>query len=192
MKRFWKLSFFILLAVNAAIILFLVIGLLSPIEDDPVPKATPVEDAVEFHVQSNKEDLNRVIKTYIEKEKAGSPVDYNVYLRDKVELYGEVPVFSERLEYKLTFIPKALKNGNVVLEQDDMTIGKIKLPVSYVLKAARDSYNFPEWVKIMPNDKMIYVSLDKMELKSDLKVKADRMDLEKDDIQFTLMVPMNE
>ncbi|MEK4029054.1 MULTISPECIES: YpmS family protein [Bacillaceae] len=192
MKKGWKLAFLGLLALNVIIIFILVIGLFSPIKDEPLPKAYPAKEAVEFHVRSNKEDLNRVIKTFIEKEKEKSFVDYNVYLRDQVELYGDIAVFSERIDYKLTFEPEALKNGNVILRQKGIKVGRINLPVSYVLKAARDAYQFPDWVKIMPNDELIYISLDKMKLESDLKVKADRIDLKKDDIRFTFQLPVEQ
>ncbi|KAB7708995.1 DUF2140 family protein [Bacillus aerolatus] len=190
MKKGWKFAFLGLLALNVLLVLALVIGLLLPIEEEPLPEASPQEEAVKFHVQSNKEDLNKVIKMFVEEQKANSLVDYNVYLRDQVELYGDVAVFSERIDYKLTFEPEALENGNVVLRQKGIKVGKINLPVSYVLKAARDAYQFPDWVKIMPNDKIIYISLDKMELKSNLKVRAERIDLKKDDISFTLLLPV--
>ncbi|GLY09719.1 YpmS family protein [Pseudobacillus badius] len=189
MNKKWKLAFLGLLTLNVIIVLILAIALFSPVKDEPLPKAQPEKEAVEFHVQSNKEDLNRVIKTFIEKEKAKSFVDYNVYLRDQVELYGDIAVFSERINYKLSFEPEALKNGNVILRQKGIKVGRINLPVSYVLKAARDAYQFPDWVKIMPNDELIYISLDKMKLESDLKVKADRIDLKKDDIRFTFQLP---
>ncbi|MED0664986.1 YpmS family protein [Bacillus badius] len=189
MNKKWKLAFLGLLTLNVIIVLILAIALFSPVKDEPLPKAQPEKEAVEFHVQSNKEDLNRVIKTFIEKEKAKSFVDYNVYLRDQVELYGDIAVFSERINYKLSFEPEALKNGNVILRQKGIKVGRINLPVSYVLKAARDAYQFPDWVRIMPNDELIYISLDKMKLESDLKVKADRIDLKKDDIRFTFQLP---
>ena len=40
-----------------------------------------------------------------------------------------------------------------------------------------------------PNQKQIYVSLQNMKLKSDIKVKAKKFDLENDDISFILSVP---
>lgn len=192
MNKGWKLAFIGLLTLNIIIVLALVIGLLMPIKDDALPEALPEKEAVEFHVQSNKEDLNKIIKTFIEKEKAKGFVDYNVYLRDQVELYGDVAVFSERIDYKLTFEPEALKNGNVILRQKGIKVGRINLPVSYVLKAARDAYQFPDWVKIMPNDELIYISLDKMKLESNLQVRAERIDLKKDDIRFTFKLPVEQ
>lgn len=192
MNKRWKIAFLSLLTLNVVIVAILAIGFLWPIEQEPLPASSPQKEAVEFHIQSNKEDLNRVIKSFLDEQKEGGRVDYNVYLRDEVELYGDIPIFSERIDYKLTFEPEALENGNVVLRQKGIKVGRVNLPVSYVLKAARDAYDFPEWVKIMPNDEVIYISLEDMELKSNLKVRADQIDLKKDDIQFTLLMPTKE
>ncbi len=192
MNKRWKIAFLSLLTLNVVIVAILAIGFLWPIEQEPLPASNPQKEAVEFHIQSNKEDLNRVIKSFLDEQKEGGRVDYNVYLPDEVELYGDIPIFSERIDYKLTFEPEALENGNVVLRQKGIKVGRVNLPVSYVLKAARDAYDFPEWVKIMPNDEVIYISLEDMELKSNLKVRADQIDLKKDDIQFTLLMPTKE
>ncbi|WP_100331341.1 YpmS family protein [Bacillus xiapuensis] len=193
MKLGWKHAFIGLLAINVLIVAILLAGILSPIKDQPIRQTAPGKENVKFHVQANKEDLNQLINKYMKKGINNNlPVDYNVYLRDQVEMYGHVSVFSERIDYKMTFEPKALKNGNIVLKQKELKVGKINLPVSYVLKAARDNYSLPDWVQILPNDKMIYLSLDKMKLDSGLQARAERFDLKKDDIRFTLMLPAKE
>ncbi|WP_203363799.1 YpmS family protein [Bacillus sp. REN10] len=192
MRQFWKYAFFAILAVNILFLTVLGVKIFSPIKDDPIPEASPARDAVEFQVQSNKEDLNRVIQSYIKKETKNSPVKLNVYLKDQVIMYGEIPVFSSGIDYKLTFEPKALENGDIVLKQKEMKMGRVSLPVSYVMKAAKDAYPFPDWVKFMPNDQMIYLSLNDLKLKSDVKVRADQFNLKKDDIQFTFMLPIED
>ncbi|HZG69901.1 MAG TPA: YpmS family protein [Chondromyces sp.] len=191
MKNIWKFGFFLLLGINLAVVAVVLIAVFMPMEEEPLPSAPKQEEAVEFQIQSNKEDLNKMISTYIEKEKKKSgPVDYNVILRDEVELYGDVQIFSERIGFKMTFEPQALKNGDVVLKQKGISLGRMKLPVPYIMKIARDSYNFPEWVNIHPNDRMIYVSMNKIEIDNDFKVRADRFNLKEDDIQFTLSMPV--
>ena len=88
----------------------------------------------------------------------------------------------------MTFEPKALENGDLILYQKSASVGKMNLPVSYILKFIRNSYNLPSWVIIQPKDELIYVSLEKMELKGDMKVKADKFNLKEDDITLTFMV----
>ncbi|PAQ13426.1 hypothetical protein CD798_15145 [Bacillaceae bacterium SAOS 7] len=188
MKNFWKYACIGIVAVNLFVLIAIGVMLFSPIKDAAMPTDAPLEGAVEFQVKSNKEDLNRMIQSYIEKEAKNSPIELNMYLKDEVIMYGQIPVFSSGIDYKLTFEPKALDNGDIVLKQKEMKMGRVDLPVSYVMKTARDAYPFPKWVKFMPNDQMIYLSLNELELKSDVKVRADRFDLKKDDIQFTLML----
>ena len=99
--------------------------------------------ASEFFIQTNKQDLNKLINHYIEKEGLNGPVHYNVLLTDEVELYGEVKVFSESMQLKMTFEPRALENGDLVLEQKTLSLGGVPVPVSYILTFIRDYINFP-------------------------------------------------
>lgn len=100
-----------------------------------------------------------------------------------------MPFFNREVEMKLTFEPIAQKNGDLILKQKSVAVGQMNLPVSYVMSLINDRYNMPEWVSIRPNDESIYVSLQDMELKSDIRVKAKEFDLKNDDISFLLTIP---
>lgn len=190
MKNKWKILFFLLLGINiaSAAVVSILISLPPDHEGTEMARVDNGED-VKFVINTNKEDLNKVINHYLEKEGLTGPINYKVLLRDEVELYGTMPVFSRDLKMKLTFEPEALDNGNLVLRQKSISIGQLQLPVSYVLKFVRDSYHLPDWVTIVPNDEMVYVALQKLKLKSDVKVKVNEFDLKKDKIKFTLLVP---
>ncbi|EFR96482.1 conserved hypothetical protein, partial [Listeria ivanovii FSL F6-596] len=43
----------------------------------------------------------------------------------------------------------------------------------------------------IPKKEKIYLALDKLKLKGDTEVRVDTLDLKKDDISFTLLVPVN-
>lgn len=191
MKNKWKIGFFALLGIIAAAILVLYMMASAPAEKtkmEPVKDGTSQDD-VAFHVKTNKRDLNRVINHYIEENEKNRKIDYQVLLTDEVELYGTFPFFSEELELRLTFEPKALENGDLVLNQKSISIGRLRLPVSTVLKFVRDSYDLPEAVSIQPAEESVYVSMHKLKLKSDIKVRVNEFDLKKDNIKFTLLVP---
>ncbi|WP_299737770.1 YpmS family protein [uncultured Rossellomorea sp.] len=192
MKNKWKVGFFVLLGVVLIGLAIIVSMIFMPIKDDTLPKnnENPNQE-VGFNVNTNKKDLNLIIEHYIEKEGMKGPVDYNVQLKDDVELKGSVPVFTSNIDFKLDFEPKALENGDILLKQKSISVGSLNLPVSYVMKVMRDSYNFPDWVKIQPNDELIYVSLQEMELKSDIKVRANEFNLKDDTISFRLLVPVD-
>ncbi|HAQ08651.1 MAG TPA: DUF2140 domain-containing protein, partial [Bacillus bacterium] len=148
MKNKWKTSFFVLLGLVAAVILFFFIIVSVPVEKskmERIDKKSNPND-VAFEVKTNKRDLNRLINNYIEEEGKTSKIKYDVLLTDEVELYGTLPLFNQELELVLSFEPHALDNGDLILKQSSISIGKLRLPVPTVLKFVRDSYDLPEAV----------------------------------------------
>jgi uncharacterized protein YpmS len=191
MKNEWKKGFFLLLGLNLLIvIIILCLFLIPPGKEEWVQQKKEEGNHVTFHVRSNKEDLNRLINQFVKKEAKDSPIDYEVHLRDEVELYGTIPFFSQQLNMKLTFEPEALENGDLILKQNSISIGSLDLPVAYVLKFIRDNYKLPKGVDIRPNEKLIYVNMEQLNIKSDIKVKANKFDLKNNDITFTILVPV--
>ncbi|MEH7245215.1 YpmS family protein [Neobacillus niacini] len=191
MKNKWKRGFFLLLGLNGLIVIILLTLIMIPAgEKGKIQQNIPDNESVSFEVKSNKADLNRLINQYIKKEAADSPIEYSVRLENEVELYGTLPFFSQEVDLKLTFEPEALDNGDLVLKQKSISVGSLPLPVSYVLKFIKENYKLPKGVDIQPNDKLIYVEMKQLKLKSDVKIKANRFDLLKDDIAFTILVPV--
>lgn len=191
MKNKWKIGFLVLLGLNLLIILSLFIFLKSPENEIKKPKLNVQDgDYVSFKIQSNKEDLNKLINNYLKKEAKGAHVDYQVNLGNEVELYGTLPFFSEQLNMKLTFEPEALNNGDLILRQKSISIGGFHLPVEYVLKFISENYKLPDGVEIKPSNKLIYVNMQSIKLKSNIKVKVNKFDLKKNNIVFTLLVPV--
>lgn len=153
-------------------------------------KKESASDYVPFHVQSNKEDLNKLINYYLNKQAGNAPINYAVRLGNDVELEGKIPVFSEEFNMKLTFEPEALKNGDIILKQKKISLGRLNLPVSYVLKLIEDNYNLPSGVEIQPNQKIVYMDMQKFKFENNTKVKVDKFDLKQDKIFFTILVPV--
>jgi uncharacterized protein YpmS len=194
MNNKWKFAFFILLGVVVLLFIVLMIMVNAPVNHINSPSYTNPgvgnNKEVSLNVAAKKADLNKIINHYLEEEGFTGPLDYQIILADEVELYGSFPVFDQNLQLQLTFEPRALDNGDLVLKQKTISIGTLNLPVSYVMKIIQNNYKLPEWVQIDPNEESVYVSLQQMELKSDIKVRANSFDLKRDDISFTLLVPV--
>lgn len=190
-KKFpWKTAFFTLLVINIGMIIFFFISAFLPTGGDSLTGENGVSKKTQARltVMANKKDLNILINDFIEKENADSPIDYKVKLNDEVELYGTLPIFDQNVEMKLTFEPKALENGDLILSQNTIYIGKLQLPSRYVMNFIKNNYHFPKWVEIFPNEKMIYIHLTDIELKNQLHIHANTFDLKNDDISFSLLV----
>lgn len=191
MKNKWKTGFFLLLGFIVLIVIILLSLIMIPSnENGKVQQTVPDNKNVSFEVKSNKADLNVLINQYIKKEAADSPIEYSIQLQDEVELYGTLPFFSQEVDLKLTFEPEALENGDLVLKQKSISVGSLPLPVSYVLKFIKENYKLPNGVEIQPNEKIVHVNMQQLKLKSDVRIKANRFDLKKDDIAFTILVPV--
>ncbi|PLT28743.1 YpmS family protein [Peribacillus deserti] len=188
-KDKWKILFFVLLGFVILTLAALLILVNLPAKNSKEIKELSSDEIAGFNIQTNKEDLNVLINRYLNEEGFKGSINYDVLLKEQVELYGTLPAFGNDVELKLTFQPKALKNGDLLLEQKSISVGQMKLPVSYVLNIVNNRFKTPDWVVIQPNDKLIYVSLQNMELKSGLQVKAKKFDLKRDDISFRLIVP---
>lgn len=184
----WKKSFFTLLCINVITIFTLLVLLILPVGGNIPLNKNEKENFVAFTVQTKKDDLTKLINHYIEKEGLDGPIDYFVHLSDEVELYGSLPVFNQEIELKMTFEAKALENGDLLLNQKSISIGQLNLPVSYVMKFIKQSYNLPEWVTIDPEKELVYVSLTSMKLKSDMTVFAEEFNLKRDKISLQLKV----
>jgi len=190
-KKFpWKTAFFTLLVINIGMIIFFFISAFLPTGGDSLTGENGVSKKTQARltVMANKKDLNILINDFIEKENAESPIDYKVKLNDEVELYGTLPIFDQNVEMKLTFEPKALENGDLILSQNTIYIGKLQLPSRYVMNFIKNNYHFPKWVEIFPNEKMIYIHLTDIELKNQLHIHANTFDLKNDDISFSLFI----
>lgn len=187
----WKKLFIALVMLNIIVVVGVIFLIFLPTKDEEIAlKDINHDDYVQFHVQSNKADLNRLINHYIEEQGLNERIKYNVTLTDQVELYGTMKVFTQDVELKLTFEPESLDNGDLILRHKTISIGHLQLPVPVVLKFIRDSYDIPSWITIRPNDEEVYVNLHDLKLKSDTKVRVNTFDLKRDNILFTLLVPI--
>ncbi|WP_409301215.1 YpmS family protein [Peribacillus sp. SCS-155] len=185
----WKRLFWALVSINLLVVVAILILVYMPADNKYISSSPDKENDIEFKVQTNKKDLNRLINKYLAEEGMTGPIHYEVFLTDDVELYGTIPAFGKDMDLKLTFEPRALKNGDMVLKQKSISLGQMKIPVSFVMKVINEQYKMPDWVNINPNDEQVYISLQNMKLKSDIRVKAEKFDLQHDDIRFLLYVP---
>ncbi|MCY8235327.1 YpmS family protein [Priestia endophytica] len=188
MKNRWKVAFLTLLGVILFIIVIMGGMIFSPTQSVSLPNTSiDNEKFVQFSVSTHKKDLNKILNQYLNRF-----TEYNVILKnDIVEFNGSIPIFMKRIHVKMTFIPKTSNNGDLILIQKSLSLGKLHLPVSAVLKLVRSSLNLPEWIIIQPNKKMVYVGLQDMKMNhSNMKIRINHFNLKKDDISLTLLFPI--
>ncbi|MBC1482364.1 DUF2140 family protein [Listeria sp. FSL L7-1485] len=191
-RNYWKWTSLILISLLVIFAgwIYLSVFVVSP-QKEPTPSLISNKSAVEFQTSTTKSDLNQLISTYIDEFSNDQDIGYKVFVANNVNFTAEAKIFDEPVELHLKFAPKVVDDGNVELTLKDLSVGALPLPVSYVMNYVNKNYKFPDWVTIIPKKEKIYLALDKLKLKGDTKVRVDTLDLKKDDISFTLLVPVN-
>lgn len=188
----WKLAFWITIGIITLFLIwtFVAVFFLSP-QNEPQPsKLISNKKTVSFQTKTTKADLNKLVSTYLKDFSNEEDIGYDIFVGNKVYFKATGHIFNHPIELRLSFLPKVVDNGNIQLKLEDMSVGALPLPVSYVMRYVSKSYTFPDWVTIIPKKKEIYLDLTRLKLKGDTKVRIDTLNLKKDDISFTLLVPV--
>ncbi|WMJ15461.1 YpmS family protein [Geobacillus proteiniphilus] len=184
----WKRAFWMLAAVNAAVI---VLAALKP--SPPVKRpAHPDVEGASFTVYSKKAHLNAVINDYLVKKTKGHSLQYRVWLADRVYVSSEIPILGRPVELVVSFVPKVVKGGNVELTEPTISFGDWKLPVTYVLRYLQKHAPLPDEVAIDPEHTRVYVALTDIRFGNSYQVAAKKIDLAADEIVFTLTIPTKQ
>ncbi|MFY4776845.1 YpmS family protein [Metabacillus sp. RGM 3146] len=192
MKK-WKTAFFILLILNIIVAAFVMALLFLPGRNDQQSvQDMKGSNTAELTVGSNKENLNKMINHYLRQEANADQLHYKVVLDDKVYLLGKMKVFNKEIDAKITLEPTVKKDGNMRLKVEDLSLGQLDIPAYIVLNYINNSYSLPDFVYIDEKNKTIDVALTEIKLKSNLRAKAERFDLKKDNIRFRLFVPLTD
>lgn len=191
-NQFWKIGFFTILIINSAIVLTIGILLFWPIpkeEIESTKRVLPTGDSSEFVVRTTKENINDLVNAYLAELLTDTKHEYSINLDEEVQLIGELPFFSTTLPLQINFEPIVQKNGDLILQVDSISVGKLELPNKQIMKYVGQYLPMPEWVMVNPNEEEIYVKITEMDIRSNFKVYAEEFDLEKNVIALRINVP---
>lgn len=192
MKK-WKMMFLVLAGFNVLFLILIFSFLLMPVDQPEEMEKTQQldgQEAIPFLIRTEKSTLTKLVNHYLEQETDQENLQYYVELEDKVNVYGVIKAFNKDIDMKLILEPQVKEDGNVQLLVNELSIGQLKLPVSYVLKYMSTYYDLPEYVVINSSEKLIDIHLNELTLKSGLSARAESFNLAEDDITFTLYVPL--
>lgn len=187
----WKKLFIGLLILNITIILTLVVLLNIPAKETKITSEPTINDDLTsvLAVESNKDNLNELIKAYLNETLEESKYKYDVYLDEVVHLEGELPVFSTSIPLYIKLQPNVQENGDIILKQKSIKLGLLRLPNEKILEYVEKYLPLPEWVTIDAKNEDIYVKVTEMDLENDFGVEVRDFDLEKDKIRLDFIVP---
>ncbi|WP_347862090.1 YpmS family protein [Salimicrobium sp. PL1-032A] len=186
----WKSAFFGLALVNLGIILWLLALIFLPTDYTlvNVDRERTNTDA-EFTIVSTKDNLEQLTNEYLNELSSQTIFDYSISLDEFVELRGNIRAFDQVIPITVKLAPVVQENGDLILEQQDISLGKLPLPGNKVLEFVKKNYDLPEWVIVNPEEENIYVALTQMETDSNFQLAAERFNLKSDQLAFRIAVP---
>ncbi|MBN9654635.1 YpmS family protein [Halobacillus sp. GSS1] len=188
----WRTSFWLLALINMGVVIWLVALVFLPssytIVNVDQEKESP--DA-EFTIVSTKENMEQLANEYLSELSTQTVFDYSISLDRNVTLSGNIKAFDQVIPINVELHPEVQKNGDLILRQEKISLGKLPLPNKKVLEFVKDNYNLPEWVIVNPNEENIYVAVTQMDTASNFNVKVDRFNLNSNQLAFKIAVPSN-
>ncbi|WP_101842252.1 YpmS family protein [Halobacillus sp. Marseille-P3879] len=186
----WKTSFFILAIINVAVIVWILSLIFLPSSYTLVNVDREKQDSeAEFTVVSTKENLEQLANEYLSELSTQTVFDYSISLDRNVTLSGNIRAFEQTIPIKVELTPVVQENGDLVLEQERISLGQLPLPNKKVMEFVAENYQFPEWVTVNPNDENIYVAVTQMETESNIDIEVDRFNLNANQLAFKIAFP---
>src|SRR5699024_5904009 len=188
----WKKLFLGLLILNIAIIITFVILLNIPAKETEIMSEPTINDDLTsvLSVESNKDNLNELIKAYLNETLEDTKYKYDDYLDEAVHLEGELPVFSASIPLYIQLQPDVQPNGDIIIKQKSIKLGLLRVPNEKILEYVEKYLPLPEWVTIDSKNEDSYVKVTEMDLENDFGVEVRDFDLEKDKFRLDYIVSL--
>ena len=187
----WKVSFFALLAVVLIVLLTVIILLFTGTKNTESVTPIPMIEGSTLQVRTTTPEFEAIAQKYLGEALKDSPIPAEISVDDQIYLDSEISILGLPIPVKMDFDP-IVEDGNLVLKQTNVHIGKLNIPPATVLKLVRDSVKFPDWITVQPNDEIIYVDLSRLNIATGARVQMKEIDLPNDEIILELVIPTGE
>ncbi|WP_047152252.1 YpmS family protein [Aneurinibacillus tyrosinisolvens] len=190
-KNRWKTLFWGLMAINAVLLLAgMLLFFLPPSHSNEFPEGHYAKQGEsEFTISSTRENLTQLANGYLADLPKNQTLDYSIFLGNDVQLRGTLVAFDRKIPLTMTFNPFVQKNGDLILQQKSIALGRLHLPNMAVLSYIKNHYPMPEWVTVHPSDESIYLAVTKLKTKSGFRVRVEKLSLEQNELVFKIAVP---
>lgn len=191
MAKTWKIAFFSLLSVWIA---FLIV--LAALFHHYLPNAQKSDLSITnklnpgnpiFTVSTTKEQLQPMINQRMRSSNKMKSIRYKIaFNKNDVILNGSIQLLGNKVPFQMKFVPNTVDDGNVILKEQSAQLGLFNLPVERVLEYVKKSADLPKWVQILPQKKSVYIALKQIRIGSQFYLRAKKINLKDDQIQFTV------
>lgn len=185
----WKIAFFVLVVALILGAVWLVNMISTESESYELAERAAATSGGELRVQTTKSDFEALANKYIQEAVENQPIPLELTVDNQIALVSELTVFTLTIPVQMYFDPIVQEDGNIQLKQDKVDIGQLSIPPEQVLKLLRDSIDLPTWMVFSPADESVFIDLGGLPIDGDFDIRAEKIDLENDEIILSVTVP---
>lgn len=187
--NWWKWAFFCLVALIVISCGVVLNKATAPTPATTTSKAVKPSDS-SVTVELNKKQVNALAANYLNQFLKGQKIRYDFIVGDQyVTLTGNTKFLGAKVRFAINFIPERLSNGNVLLRAKGLSVGRLNIPIKFVMGYIAKNYNIPKWVTINPQKKTVLLDLNRYSKHRSLKYSAQEINMQEGRFKFLITVP---
>lgn len=189
--NWWKWAFWILLLVVLGSCAYVYNRATAP-ASEPTEASTPAKTANSFEVTLNREQVNALSSNYLARLQKGNRIKYRFVVgKQYATVIGNTHFLGAKVQFAMNFVPQRMSNGNVLLKAKGLSIGRLNLPIKFVMGYIKKNYKLPTWVYVNQNKKTVLLDLNKYSKQHSLHYSAQKIDIANGSFRFLVSIPQN-
>lgn len=190
-RNYWKWAFWALVLIILGSGLFLYGRVTAP-ASVPAESSAPAKTANSFEVTLDRSQVNALSSNYLDRLLKGSDIKYRFIVgKQYATVIGITKFLGAKVQFAMNFIPERQSNGNVLLKAKGLSIGRLNLPIKYVMGYIKKQYKLPNWVYVNQNRRTILLDLNKYSKHHSLHYSAEKIDINNGEFRFLISIPKN-
>lgn len=188
----WKWAFTILLVCVLSFVIFITLKITVPSVSQSEELNYETQTAQKYStipITMNEQNFSAAINYLLRKSEKGSGIRYRFILKKSAILMGTTHILGKKVTFSLYANPSLDSRGNIVLKIKSVGVGSLNAPPTFILSYVKKNYNLKGIVSISPKREQITLRLDKLSGKNDLHLKATKIDLNHDQVDFSVLIP---
>lgn len=187
--NWWKWAFIILILIIMISCGVVLQRATAPVPQAEMPQTTRTNNS-SLVVELNRKQVNALSANYLDNFLKDNKIKYNFIVGEKyATLVGDTKFLGTKIRFAINFIPERTSQGNILLRAKGLSVGRLNIPLKFVMGYIAKNYNIPKWVSINPQKKTVLLDLNRYSNKRQLKYSAQEINMQEGQFKFLITVP---
>ncbi|MFR5662622.1 MAG: YpmS family protein, partial [Limosilactobacillus mucosae] len=159
----------------------------------PAETTAPKASDTSLELVLNQKQVNALANSYIKKiQKKSKKPQYRFIVGNQyATVIGHAKFLGVNVQYSMNCIPVKTSEGNILLKAKGLAVGRLNLPIGFVMGYIKKNYQLPDWVYINQKKKTILLDLNKYTKNKAVHAQADEINMADGQFKFLITVPQD-